>query len=224
VVRTESSYSTPNPFADVVVALDQFKDSPLVTKPGTKYSYSTHGYVLLSAVVKRAGKQRFADQVKARIAEPLGMADFRPDYRLEDIPNRAAGYTRQDGVIRRRPDDQDDDVSWKLGGGGFTSPVTDLADFGVGLLQRKLVTEETERLMWTVNNPADPEGAKPYGFGFFVIENLGGRKLVGHDGSQKKAKTALLFDPETKKGIALMTGSEWVDVMKMAMAIMDEIR
>ena len=160
VVRTERQYSTPHPFADVVVALDRFKDSPLVNTPGTRYSYSTHGYILLSAVVERAGKQRFADQVQARIAEPLGMADFRPDYQWEDIPNRATGYTRQDGVIRRRPDDQVEDVSWKLGGGGFTSPATDLADFGVGLLQRKLVSEETERLMWTVNKPADPEGAE----------------------------------------------------------------
>jgi serine beta-lactamase-like protein LACTB, mitochondrial len=224
VVRTERSYSTPHPFADVVVALDQFKDSPLVNAPGTKYSYSTHGYILLSAVVERAGKQRFADQVRARIAEPLGMADLRPDYQWEDIPNRAAGYTRRDGMISRRPDDQVEDVSWKHGGGGFTSPATDLADFGVGLLRRKLVSEETERMMWTVNKPADPEGAKPYGFGFFVIDLPRGGKLVGHDGSQAKAKTALLLDPGAKKGIALMTGSEWVDAMKLAMSLMDEIR
>ncbi len=70
VVRTERSYSNPHPFADVVVALDQFKDSPLVNTPGTKYSCSTHGYILLSAVVERAGKRRFADQVTARIAKP----------------------------------------------------------------------------------------------------------------------------------------------------------
>lgn len=224
VLRTESQYSSPHPFADVVVALDRFKDSPLIRKPGTKYAYSTHGYILLSAVVERAGKQRFADQVRTRIAEPLGMVDFRPDYQWEDIPNRATGYSRQEGVIRRRADDQVEDVSWKLGGGGFTSPVTDLADFGVGLLQRKLVSESTERLMWTANRPADPQGAKPYGFGFFVVDRPGGAKLVGHDGSQAKAKTALLLDPGSKKGVAVMSNSEWADVMKLAMLLMDEIR
>ena len=223
-VRTEQSYSTPHPFADVVVALDKFKDAPLVNTPGTTYFYSTAGYVLLSAVVQRAGKERFADQVAARIAKPLGMADFRPDYEWEDIPNRAIGYMRQDGVISRRKRDQVDDVSWKLAGGGFTSPATDLARFGVGLLQRKLVSEKTERLMWTVNKPAHPDKPDPYGFGFFIVRMPDGRTLVGHDGSQQKVKTALLLDPKSKKGIALMTNSEWFDAMKLAMMLMDEIR
>lgn len=224
MLSIEKSYSTPHPFADVVVALDMFKDSPLVNTPGTTYFYSTAGYVLLSAVVQRAGKERFADQVSERIAKPLGMADFRPDYEWEDIPNRAIGYMRQDGVISRRKRDQVDDVSWKLGGGGFTSPATDLARFGVGLLQRKLVSEKTERLMWTVNKPAHPDKPHPYGFGFFIVHMPDGRTLVGHDGSQQKAKTALVLDPKAKKGIALMTNSEWVDVMKLAMTLMDEIR
>lgn len=224
MVRTVRTYSTPHPFADVVVSLDNFKDSPLVNPPGTKYFYSTPGYILLSAVVQRAGKDRFADQVNERIAKPLGMAGLRPDYQWEDIPNRAAGYSRINGEVRRRPDDQVEDVSWKLGGGGFTSPATDLARFGVGLLQRKLVSEATEKLMWTVNKPANPEGADPYGFGFFVVKLPDGRTLVGHDGSQAKAKTALVFDPQSKKGIALMTNSEWVDAMKLTMMLLDEIR
>ncbi len=224
IVPTLKLYADPHPFANVIVALDRFKDSPLVNRPGTRYAYSSHGYILLSAVIERAGKQRFADQVKERISQPLGMADFRPDYQWEDIPYRAAGYTREDKKVRRRTPDQDEDVSWKLGGGGFTSPAMDLADFGLGLIQQKLVSKETERLMWTVNRPSDPEGAKPYGLGFFVIDFRGGGKLVGHDGSQARTKTALLLDPQNKKGIAIMTNSEWVDAMKLAASLMDEIR
>lgn len=224
MLSIQSSYSNPHPFADVVVALDMFKDSPLVNTPGTTYAYSTAGYVLLSAVVQRAGQERFADQVAARIARPLGMAHFRPDYESDDIPHRAIGYLRQDGVILRRKRDQVDDVSWKLGGGGFTSPALDLARFGVGLLQRTLVAEKTEQLMWTVNKPAQPAKPDPYGFGFFVVRLPDGRTLVGHDGSQQKAKTALLLEPQANKGVALMTNSEWVDVMKLAMALMEGIR
>ena len=68
VVRTQQQYTNQHPFADVVMALDTFKESPLVSLPGGKYSYSTHGYILLSAVVERAGGQPFADQVRERIA------------------------------------------------------------------------------------------------------------------------------------------------------------
>jgi CubicO group peptidase (beta-lactamase class C family) len=224
VVRTKATYTDPHPFADVVVALDTFKDSPLVNTPGTTYFYSTPGYILLSAVVQRAGKKPFAAQVKERIAEPLGMANFRPDYQWEDIPNRAVGYMRDNGAVRRRKHDEVDDVSWKLAGGGFTSPAMDLARFGVGLLQHKLVSEATERQMWTVNKPAHPEKPDPYGYGFFIVKMPDGRTIVGHDGSQQKAKTALVFDPQSKKGIALMTNSEYADAMKIALLLMDEIK
>ena len=223
VVETKKTYTNPHPFADVVVALDKFKDSPLINKPGTKYSYTTHGYILLSAVVERAGKQRFADQVHQRIAVPLGMNEFRPDYHWENIPLRAIGYLKKDKEIQRRTAEQDHDVSWKLGGGGFTSPATNLAKFGIGLMQHKLVSPATEKLMWTINKPTDPQGARPYGYGFFIIERPG-TKLVGHDGSQEKCKTALLFNPETKRGIALMTNSEWADAMKIAMTLMDVVK
>ena len=191
--------------------------------PGTRYSYSTHGYILVSAVVERAGKKRFADQVKGRIAEPLGMTGFRPDYQWEDIPNRAIGYMRKGENIERRTADQDHDESWKLGGGGFTSPAIDLARFGVGLLERKLVSESTEELMWTVNKPANPRGAKPYGLGFFVIKNAAGMRIVGHDGSQEKTRTALMLEPKGKRGVAVMTNSEWCDAAKLAIKILDEI-
>jgi len=224
VKRTERTYDAPHPFADVVVALDAFKESALVHPPGARYAYSTHGYILLSAVVQRAGGEPFAEQVRDRIARPLGMADFRPDYAWEDIPGRAAGYRRAGEAIERRPDDEDHDVSWKLGGGGFTSPAVDLARFGVGLLRRRLVSEETERLMWTPNRPADPEGAKPYGYGFFIIPGPGGSTWVGHDGSQEKARTCLMLDPAAGRGVAVMCNSEWADAVKLAMLLLGEIR
>jgi len=60
VIQTKESYSEAHPFADVVTALDKFKESPLVNVPGEKYAYSTHGYILLSAVIQRAGHRAFA--------------------------------------------------------------------------------------------------------------------------------------------------------------------
>ncbi|NLE36868.1 MAG: beta-lactamase family protein, partial [Pirellulaceae bacterium] len=122
VIRTEREYDTPHPFEDVVTALDTFKESPLVAKPGERASYTTHGYILLSAVVERAGSETFADQVRRRIVEPLGLTTLRPDYQWESIDHRAVGYrTRRGRVVRST----DTDVSWKLGGGGYLSNIGD---------------------------------------------------------------------------------------------------
>jgi serine beta-lactamase-like protein LACTB, mitochondrial len=224
VVKTEKKYAEPHPFADVVVALDTFKDSPLVNRPGEKYAYSTHGYILLSAVVQRAGKETFAEQVKARIADPLQMQGFRPDRQWEEIPGRAVGYTRAGDEINRRPADRDPDVSWKLGGGGYTSPATALAAFGVGLLNRKLVSEKTEKLMWTRTKPTGEKGEQPYGLGFALGTTPGGVKWVGHSGSQEKTRTFLMLDPVGKRGVAVMTNSEWAGTKPIAEAVLDAIK
>ncbi|HYH64525.1 MAG TPA: serine hydrolase domain-containing protein [Urbifossiella sp.] len=224
VVKSARDYADPHPFADVVTALDTFKASPLVHRPGEKYAYSTHGYVLLSAVVQRAGRRPFAEQVKARIADPLRMTGFRPDYEWEAIPHRAAGYRRKDGEITRRPADLAPDVSWKLGGGGYTSPATAMAAFGVGLLNRKLVTEPTERLMWAPTRPSEEQPDRPYGLGFGLGTTPGGVKWVGHSGAQEKTRTALILDPAGKRGVVVMTNSEWAEPGRLAAAVLDAIR
>lgn len=152
------------------------------------------------------------------------MNDFRPDYQWEPIPNRAVRYLEEGDDILRRTADDDPDVSWKLGGGGYTSPATDLARFGIGLLKGSLVSPATEREMWTVTRPKDPEGARPYGLGFAISRRPDDGQLIGHTGSQEKTRTALLIDPATGQGVAVMTNSEWAEPMKVATEVMTAIR
>ena len=73
IIPTKRDYAVQHPYKDVVLALDLFNASPLVAKPGTKYAYSSHGYILASAAIKRAGKMPYGQQVLERIAKPLGL-------------------------------------------------------------------------------------------------------------------------------------------------------
>jgi serine beta-lactamase-like protein LACTB len=221
VIRTSRDYDSENPFEDVILALDTFKDSPLVCRPGEKYSYTTHGYILLSAAVQRAGKQKFADQVKERIADPLGMNSLQPDYQWQAIPHRAVGYRRRanDEIVRST----DTDVSWKLGGGGYVSTAEDFAKFGTGLVNRKLVSEQTEARMWTRQKLANGNGTTNYGLGFTFGKTPGGREWVGHSGSQEKTKTMMMLEPKSKRGVVVMTNSEWANPAQVAASILDAV-
>ena len=92
----------------------------LVFEPGARYHYTTFGYNLLGALVEGAGRKPFEAQVEARIAKPLGMTSFAPDYEFVDQPHRTKGYRKKDGkVVPSEPGD----VSWKLPGGGWSSTI-----------------------------------------------------------------------------------------------------
>jgi len=206
VIRTEREYDTPNPYESVILALDTFAPSPLVNQPGERYSYSTRGYILASAVVERAGGQPFAEQVQERICDPLGLTTLQPDYQWVDIPNRAKGYRRVRGHVFPSTNT---DVSWKLGGGGFISNVHDLARFAAALMNRELVSETTTQNMWTPRIDANGQSAG-YGLGLRVTNN-NGRLRIMHTGSQEKTRTRMVFYPELGHGIVVMTNSEHGD-------------
>ncbi|PNS07392.1 serine hydrolase domain-containing protein [Solilutibacter silvestris] len=218
VVPTVKTYAQAHPFADVVVALDAFKDSPLVNAPGTKFNYTTHGFMLVAAVVQRAGGEPFAQQVRERIIEPLHLTTMQPDYQWIAIPDRATGYVKQDGAVARSTDT---DVSWKLGGGGYISDIGDFAGFAKGVLDGRLVSAATQTAMWTPQKTADGK-ATGYGLGFDV-SNEGGRLRIAHSGSQEKTRTWLAIWPQEKRGIVIMTNSEWVDPKKYATPVLEAI-
>ncbi len=203
VVRTHRSYPTAHPFEDVVLALDRFKDSPLVAIPGTRFSYSTHGFILLSAVLQRAGGAPYWEQVRERIARPAGLTDFSPDYPWLDLPHRAVGYRRFAGVVLRS---SDTDVSWKLAGGGYISTTGDLARFAAALLGEKLLTAEEKEPAWT----AGRVGGKSSGYGLgFSVSRRGGVRIVEHSGAQEKTRTWMRLLPDRDLAFVLMTNSEW---------------
>ncbi len=219
VIRAEQAYDSPHPYGDVIVALDTFKESPLVNQPGEKYSYTTHGFILASAVVQRAGKQRFADQVRERIAAPAGMTTLQPDYQWVDLPNRAAGYTRKGGKVIR---DTDTDVSWKLGGGGYISNIDDLARFAVGLLNGAFTNPQTQAQMWT-RQRTNAGATTKYGLGFNV--SGAGRDLkISHSGSQEKAKTRMVIYPERGTGVVVMCNSRHVKPELITTALFPFVR
>ncbi len=88
--------------SDVLAVLA--KQKRLNFAPGTSYSYSNSGYVLLGEVVKHASGRSLAEFAKERIFEPLGMTDtLVKDDATRVIPLRAAGYEkRKDGAFHTR--------------------------------------------------------------------------------------------------------------------------
>lgn len=207
VKGTPRDYLRLHPFKQVQLALNGFNQSQLVHLPGTAYSYTTRGYILLSAIVEQIAGRPFHAQVNRFIAKPLGMNTLQPDYQWKRLQNRAIGYRKL--PTGKVVPSSDTDVSWKLGGGGFISTIDDLAKFAEGLLQHKLVNNATETMMYRRHEITDGTLTN-YGLGF-QSKKIDGRSTVGHGGSQEKTKTRLAIDLESNSGVVLMSNSEYVD-------------
>ena len=84
-------------YPDMLSPLKIFQNDPLVAEPGTRFHYSTYGYVLLGEAVESAAGQRYLDYVRSRVFVPAGMERIRQDHVFAVIPHRARGYVINSG-------------------------------------------------------------------------------------------------------------------------------
>jgi CubicO group peptidase (beta-lactamase class C family) len=195
---------------------------PLAYQPGTAWRYSVANDVLGYLVEVTSG-QTFADFLKQRIFDPLGMPDtgfYVPEDQLERF---AAMYTPAEGGGLKL-DPASDSPQYKYppkapsGGGGLVSTVMDYFRFAQMLLNRgeldgtRILGRKTVELMTT---PALPVGVwrdgipnSCYGLGVEVITDLGstyGLGSVGKFGWSGAATTHFWVDPvEELVGIILV--------------------
>jgi CubicO group peptidase (beta-lactamase class C family) len=214
VIPTIRGDSTDKPFMDPVLALDRFNRSPLLFKPGEKASYSSYAYILLSAVVQRAGKDSFGSQVQERIAKPLAMTTLQLDVESQNQTGWAAGYMKNRfGQVIRAPEEAND---WKHGAGGFKSNIGDFARWAEALINRRLVSEEAERHMWTPQKTATGDVTQ-WGLGF-IVEDQGGLK-VSHNGIQPEAASRLVIYPKARHGVVVLSNSGFANIGAFSTAV-----
>ncbi len=75
---------------------------PLDFRPGERWSYSNTGYVLLGALIHRVTGRFYGDLLRDSVFRPLGMNDSRVISEADIVPNRAAGYRLEGGVLKNQ--------------------------------------------------------------------------------------------------------------------------
>ena len=69
----------------------RFRDKPLDFPPGTKFSYSNSGYILLGYILEKVSGQTYADFLQKNLFAPLGMSDTGVDSNTAILPKRVPG-------------------------------------------------------------------------------------------------------------------------------------
>lgn len=192
-------------YHSVSESLQRFKDDPLAAPPGTKWIYSTYGYVLASAAIEGASGQDFLSFMHDKVFSPIGMQDTLADESDKIIPSRARWYTiMADGTYRNTPYE---DLSYKWAGGGFLSTAEDLARFGSALLKPGFLQRDT--LAMTFSRPETNSGKKTkYGLGWFIHDaGDGTERQFEHSGGVAGSSSWLVIYPDQGVVIAWMQNS-----------------
>lgn len=197
-----SEFLSNKHYATVLEGLNIFKDDPLLFQPGTKYSYSSYGWNLISAVVEGASGQAFLPYMDEQVFQPLQMRHTQADENGSIVANRVRFYERgKDGQFQNAASV---DNSCKWAGGGFLSTAEDLIRFASAHLKEGFLKKETLELYFTSQRTITGEQTG-CGIAWHVQKTPQGERIIGHNGGSVGGTSTLIFLPGSRIAVAMLT-------------------
>jgi serine beta-lactamase-like protein LACTB len=194
--RSGAEYVNTRHYRSVGEALEEFSHDSLVAAPGTRYVYSSYGYVLLSAVVASAAGTAFTDEIRRAILGPLAMTATAPDRANETM---ASPFDRRGDDVVASPSV---DLSDRWGAGGYVSTVRDLARFGTAVIDPGFVGDSVRALLFTGQRTADGQPTH-VGMGWRIGTDARGRTVYSHGGTAIGGRAVLMVFPGRNLAVAI---------------------
>jgi CubicO group peptidase (beta-lactamase class C family) len=172
--------------------LPLFADIPLEHEPGTAFSYSNGGYVVLGLIIEAVTGTNYYDHVQAAVFDRAGMQDTGYFFPGKPVPDRAKSYMRS----VERPGMWDDmaaraEPRGSAAGGGY-STAGDLLRFATALTQHRLLSPGMTDV-FLQGRRETPVGN--YGYGI-IEQSLNGTRLLGHSGGHYGVAAELMIFPD----------------------------
>jgi CubicO group peptidase (beta-lactamase class C family) len=197
-------------------------DGWAVTKPGERLFYLNEGYILLSEVISRVSGKRWEEFVSEELLVPLNMtrtffdkADVGAD---QDV---ATPYLIRGAKVTPIP------IPYGSGAaGGLVSNAADLSNFVRMLINggefdgKRILAKETLEKMETPYGkwPVENYGGDSYGYGFQIIPDFHGHKVVYHGGSVDVYTASTNFVRDLRAGAVLLANGTGYSMGILAMS------
>jgi CubicO group peptidase (beta-lactamase class C family) len=189
-------------YATVGEGLGIFQDDSLLFKPGTRYSYSSYGTNLVSAVIEGASKQSYLDYMREMIFEPFGMKATVPEYPDSIIPGRSAFYFSGNPHTNTPTVDN----SYKWAGGGFLSTTEDLISYAHAILFNPLFEKGSRQLMFTSQSTSSGRKTN-YSIGW-QVQTIDDHEYILHGGGSVGGTAMLILVPKKHVAIAILCNDD----------------
>ncbi len=167
--------------------------------PGQNWRYSNTGYTMLGEILARVDGRAYADAVRKRILDRLGLTHIRvvtPD----DLQSDVAKLTPSDGSSPIM------NPAWGEAAGSIVASAGDMLRFWHALLTGKLLSTEATARRFARLYPMFDNGTF-YGQGVMAYDAPGVRWL-GHSGGTPGAKAVVAYSPSDRVFVAVALNTD----------------
>ena len=218
--------------AEVLELLEKEKTGKFA--PGTNWSYSNSGYVVLGIIVAKASGKPYREFLRERIFTPLKMNHTLVYQKgKNEVENRAFGHSKENDTLKET--DQSS-TSATLGDGGIYSNLEDLAKWDDALRNHTLLSEKEMQPALTpvkLNDGSEPHWpaeqnddnlhpGKPvsYGFGWF-LDPYNGDQRMWHTGSTMGFRTVIERFLGDNLTVIILSNRTDLDPEKLSLQVAD---
>jgi CubicO group peptidase (beta-lactamase class C family) len=151
--------------------LKKIENYPSTFEPDSKHENSNSNYYVLGLIIEKATKKSYADNLKIRITDKLGLKNTYYTSEKKDVTKRESYSYTFNGEYWDQIDERNNDLDFSSG--GIISTPEDLTQFIRALFKGNLVSPASFELMKTLK--------ETYGMALIRFP-FGERKFFGHNG------------------------------------------
>jgi CubicO group peptidase (beta-lactamase class C family) len=193
---------------NVEKTIERFKYNNLLFAPGSDFSFSSSGYVLLGYIIEKVTGESYENVLKHYIFDPLGMKNTGYDHPRVILRDRAQGYTIENETLLNAIHFA---MDTPFSAGALYSTVEDLFIWDHILSSTKLISENSLNAMFSKQVPVADNG---YGYGWRV-RRMYNRNLVDHNGVISGFQSNFYRFPNEKISIISLSNFEFSNLSRI---------
>ena len=187
-----------------------FAATPLKSRPGERFSYSSLGFVLLADIVGSIAGMSYPSFLASEVLEPLGLEQTR-------AADPAAGVAAAHGSAAGQPVEPFELATVCVGTGDVWSTTGDLVRWPSALAGADFLRAETRAAIFSGPAPIGPgeDGVTEvpgltdlaYGYGWYTAL-FGGERLVFHTGDNPGFASLVAWAPDRDLRVAVLEADQ----------------
>ena len=179
------------------LVLKKIENYTSLFEPDSKHEYSNSNYFVLGLIIEKVTKKTYAENLKTRITDKLGLKNTYYTSEKTDVTKRESYSYTFNGENWEKIDEWNNDIAFSSG--GIISTPEDLTQFNRELFKGALVTLPSLELMKTLKDT--------YGMALIRFP-FGERKFYGHNGKIEGFEASMGYYEKDDVAISLLINGE----------------